>query len=305
MNDSQIKSFTAAVKYMSFTKAAAHLYVTQSVLSKHIAALERELGVSLFDRSKKTIELTEAGRIFADCVDKMHAVYREAIRDMRHYAKDTCTLSMGLLEGQSIDPLIRKIIVNVRGGDERRRVQYEYFPQKQLIEALQNDEADLVITAEALITPIPQGMNVHLIRESGTHLVLPADHPLAARGDLKLSDIKDEVFIVIDRKRYPMLAKLQSMVSAKRNHPNMRITAPNFETMALWVETKAGVTIAASWDRMLNNPRLASIELKELDNIREIVVWKKNNSNPLLDVFIREIDKMASDFARTHSKTES
>ena len=61
-----IKSFVAAAKYQSFTSAAESLCVTQAAISRQIRELEDALGVKLFNRVGRSIELTEAGNIFYD-----------------------------------------------------------------------------------------------------------------------------------------------------------------------------------------------------------------------------------------------
>ena len=60
----QIKYFQLVVKHNSFTAAANEGFISQSAISQHIKTLERELGVSLFNRTKRSIELTPAGEYF-------------------------------------------------------------------------------------------------------------------------------------------------------------------------------------------------------------------------------------------------
>ena len=61
-----VKSFVAAAKYQNFTRAAEALCVTQAAISRQIRELEAHLGVALFKRTGRTVELTEAGVIFYD-----------------------------------------------------------------------------------------------------------------------------------------------------------------------------------------------------------------------------------------------
>ena len=61
-----VKSFVAAAKYQNFTRAAEALCVTQAAISRQIRELEAHLGVELFKRSGRAVELTEAGSIFYD-----------------------------------------------------------------------------------------------------------------------------------------------------------------------------------------------------------------------------------------------
>ena len=60
-----INYFLAVAKYESFTRAAASLYVSQPALSQQIKQLEETLGTTLFDRSGRTVKLTDAGEVYA------------------------------------------------------------------------------------------------------------------------------------------------------------------------------------------------------------------------------------------------
>lgn len=66
MDFKQLESFITIAKYNSFSKASRELYLTQPTLTNHIQNLEKELMTPLFERHGKTIELTQAGRIFRD-----------------------------------------------------------------------------------------------------------------------------------------------------------------------------------------------------------------------------------------------
>jgi DNA-binding transcriptional LysR family regulator len=68
MNLETLHYFQYIAKYKNITRAAKHFYISQSTLSRNIMLLEKELGVQLFERNNKQIELTEAGKVFEhDC----------------------------------------------------------------------------------------------------------------------------------------------------------------------------------------------------------------------------------------------
>jgi DNA-binding transcriptional LysR family regulator len=78
-----VASFEAAARHLSFTKAAAERFVTQSAMSRQIRALEDELGVALFTRQHRTLVLTPDGqRLLAACTSAL-ATLRGAVRDIR------------------------------------------------------------------------------------------------------------------------------------------------------------------------------------------------------------------------------
>src|ERR1700757_2852658 len=68
LNSAQLEAFFAAAKFLNFTKAAAHLHVTQSALSQRIAKLEEEVEATLFVRDRTSVRLTEDGhRVLRFC----------------------------------------------------------------------------------------------------------------------------------------------------------------------------------------------------------------------------------------------
>lgn len=100
MDIRQIEYFSEVAKHLSFTKAASTLHVSQPSISKAIQNLEAELGVPLFYRSSKQLELTDAGR--AVLVNAQHVL--EAFKNLRSELTDIMELKkdkFGLVSHQS------------------------------------------------------------------------------------------------------------------------------------------------------------------------------------------------------------
>ena len=74
----QLETFRAVARELSFSRAAAGLGYVQSSVSAQVAALERELGVPLFDRLGRRIALTEAGAVMLDYAERLLGLAREA-----------------------------------------------------------------------------------------------------------------------------------------------------------------------------------------------------------------------------------
>ena len=73
MTFTQLEIFVLVAQYQSFTLAAQHLNITQSAVSQQIAALERDAGTLLVERTSLGIRLTEAGRVLGEHADVMLA----------------------------------------------------------------------------------------------------------------------------------------------------------------------------------------------------------------------------------------
>jgi DNA-binding transcriptional LysR family regulator len=83
METRQVQYFISIVEAGSFSAAADELYISQSLLSKQIMALEKELGVTLFDRSKRKISLTDAGEAFLKHARKLNSAYKNMSVELR------------------------------------------------------------------------------------------------------------------------------------------------------------------------------------------------------------------------------
>lgn len=82
MTQSQITYFLTVAETLSFSKAASALFVSQPAVSKQVSLLEEELGLTLFDRTRQGVFLTEAGRLFnemfRDFITRFHGTMEEA-----------------------------------------------------------------------------------------------------------------------------------------------------------------------------------------------------------------------------------
>src|SRR5271163_3130290 len=91
----QLEYFVAVAAELNFSRTAQRIHVVQSALSASVGKLEKELGVPLFDRSKRQIELTAAGEVFLDHArEVLHAAHRaqSSVDDYRGQLTGTVTL---------------------------------------------------------------------------------------------------------------------------------------------------------------------------------------------------------------------
>src|SRR5512134_1630528 len=88
-----VRGFDSAARHLSFTKAAAELFLTQSAISRQIKTLEEQLGVALFQRRHRALALTEAGRHFQQAVSDALRLLHDAAARIRGAGARRLTLS--------------------------------------------------------------------------------------------------------------------------------------------------------------------------------------------------------------------
>ena len=93
-----LEYFTAVAAELNFSRAAERIHVVQSALSAAVGKLEKELGVALFDRSKRQIALTAAGEIFLDHArEAIQAANRAQSSVVDYRGQLTGTVTLGIL----------------------------------------------------------------------------------------------------------------------------------------------------------------------------------------------------------------
>ena len=97
MDQRQVQYFLSIVEKGSFSSAADYHYVSQSTLSKKIIALEEELGITLFDRSKRNVKLSEAGESFLVHARKLNETYKSMIDDLKEFKFEGESLTIGTI----------------------------------------------------------------------------------------------------------------------------------------------------------------------------------------------------------------
>ena len=111
----QLECVLEAARQQNFSKAAANLYLSQPTLSRHIQALEQELRVPIFDRTNKSVRLTEAGRALLPKLERMSVMFRTATAELHEIADHiTGQLKIGVLATMWTDGAVRQAIQRFR-----------------------------------------------------------------------------------------------------------------------------------------------------------------------------------------------
>lgn len=107
--DFRLKVFYTVARRLSFTKAAAELFITQPAVTKHIKELEQQLSVQLFRRNGNSIMLTQAGKILLQYAEKIFQIYTELETELAQLNKmeaGTVHIGASTTVGQTILPKI-------------------------------------------------------------------------------------------------------------------------------------------------------------------------------------------------------
>ena len=179
----------------SFSAAAESLSFTQSAISQQIAALEREAGTTLVQRSARGVRLTEAGEAVVRHAEAIMARLAEAEAELEAIAG----LRGGRLRTAAFESagatLMPLAIAAFRQKHPAVELSMSMSEPEDCVPLLRSGELDLGIVFESAIKQADDGIHrVHLL-EDPMYLVMPADHPLANKRRVRLSDLAGEAWI--------------------------------------------------------------------------------------------------------------
>jgi DNA-binding transcriptional LysR family regulator len=179
----------------SFSAAADALSFTQSAVSQQIAALERETGMVLVQRSARGVRLTEAGEALVRHTDAILCRLAEAEAELEAIAGlRGGRMRMGAFESAAsslMPPAIAAFRERYPGVD----LSLSLGEPEDLLPQLRSGGIDLAVVFDTRTKADTEGVTRYHLLDDPLFLVLPRDHPLAERRRVKLADLADDAWI--------------------------------------------------------------------------------------------------------------
>ncbi|MGO3886338.1 MAG: LysR family transcriptional regulator [Mycetocola sp.] len=190
----QLRSVLAVARTRNFTRAARERFIVQSALSHQIKSLERELGVELFARTSRRVELTPAGAAFLPgAAASVEAADRAAVDAAAAGGIIGGQLTLGLIPTVTGVDVAAALSV-LRTAHPGVRVVIRGGGSDTLACQVRDGEVDVAVLGLAEHSE-PQGVRGRVLSTQRLVAVLSSQHRLAARQTLVLSDLAEETFV--------------------------------------------------------------------------------------------------------------
>ena len=291
MTSNQLKYFVTAAETLSFTEAGKRHFISQTAITQHIQSLEEQLGVKLFAREKKRVQLTPAGEIFYMEAKAILERTRIAVDRARNAADGISgSLRIGYVKGQGfslISPLIRKFYL------QNPSVIFSLFRQAHLdlLMNLEQNRLDFVFNIAYGDTDL-SGFSFKKISSDRLYAVLPPGHPYAQLSSIRRYDLRSEPFLLTKFYDDPAAKKYGSIIPEKFGEsgfiPKVDSRSSDAETLMILVSAGIGITILPeSIVRTLGpSTDLSIIPLEgEHEHVDVLAIWKSDSANPVTQVF--------------------
>ncbi|SDM72090.1 LysR family transcriptional regulator [Actinacidiphila guanduensis] len=264
----RLAQFAAVARHEHMTRAALQLGVPQSTLSRAVARLEADLGVTLFARQGRTLRLTRAGRTFQQAAERALAEVERSAESVRLDADPgSGRIAFGFLHTlgpETVPALLRAF----RADHPRVRFQLVQTYGEAMLERLRAGALDLCLTS-----PLPDDPDlvVRRLDEQRLRLVVPAAHRLAGRRRVRLAEAAADPFVTLEP-GYGLRRITDALCAEAGFTPRIAFEGEEAETLRGLVA--AGLGVALLPPPAVPRPGVAELDLTGGRAVRAIgVAW--------------------------------
>lgn len=256
--------FATVVEHNSLNKAAQVLDISQPALSKKISKLEEQLGIFLFMRVGRKLELTRLGRIYYEYAVKMRHLNNELLQEITDYkstGKGSLTIGASLTTLQSTLPELLTLYTEHSPDTEIKAVTGKTH---EIVSLVKEKKVDVGLIASVINHP---ELNCVPLFDDHLCLVLPSQHEYASRTHLHLNDLNQLPMILFSEGSWYRIL-MNELFHRYAVFPDVRMEIDSFEAIIRLVSTcKVATLLPQSYVRgmILDNNNLIMRQMEELE----------------------------------------
>ena len=235
-----LRIFVTAAETENFTRTAQRLHISQPSVSQHIQSLEQHLGIELFERHGRRVDLSAVGASLLPLVQEMLRAGRqveEAARVLNGEVSGLLTLACSTSSGKYIVP---RLLARYRDLYPQVQTAMRVGPRSQMLDWLLAGEADVGITSQRVECT---GVHYRRFFEDKISLIVPAGHPWAKQVSIQAKDLYGERFIFREATAGTQMAVIESLdaLGVDVEHLECGLVLDSSEAIVMAVEENMGV----------------------------------------------------------------
>lgn len=203
MTETLIRNFITVAREKSISKAAAKLFISPPAVSKQLSSFEKELGVVCFRRTQNGLVLTPGGAILLEFYENYYDTRKKAVETARAANNvENLVLRIGVREDWNIADVFPAALAVFKKEIPGINVALNIFRDDALVTGLLSKSLDFVVATKICIDR-HKNVPFYPLTSICRGPLLAADHPLAAKSDLTLEDLKNETFFLVSKADEP------------------------------------------------------------------------------------------------------
>ena len=266
MNINNLIEYIYLAETLSFKRTAEYFYVSRSVISRHLAALEDVIGVKLVNRGNQSVQLTEAGKVFYRETQNVLRAYANAIDRTREVGNATDRIvHIGYLKNAA-RPVIVRFVRYMNHEHPSVRLDMTCMEYGELRRAM--DEGGVDIALAVNVDPkISRNYRSTPIYTDRFYAVMSKDHPLASRTDgVSVDELPQDKLLLPDSFVYAGLSELIDELVEPRKQATAREYYRDIDMLYLKVQTEGYIAFSSSLNNVMFGDQLAIIPVTGVDS---------------------------------------
>lgn len=297
MTFENLKCFISLAECLNFTRAAEKEHLTQTSMSRKINSIEDELGVLLFYRDNHQVDLTEAGREFYYCAQKLTALYDhsvQAVQDIHHGFKNAVKIGLGIYEHDLLSPFLGQYVYE----NPSVKISCTQYTYRELLKRFDQNTLDIILTSDQYFHESSQTneWKTFLIDDRGWCLGVHKDHPLASLDAVTPPQgLTNEVLITMYDGSISQIIDHYKSIAVFRDiiHVN------SHETKIMMINANLGVGFLPSFVNLEQYPEIRKLPFAVPYHPRRFYILCKT-ANP--NLYVHDFFKDYSDYIRSLSQ---
>ncbi|WP_082672981.1 cidABC operon transcriptional activator CidR [Paenibacillus senegalimassiliensis] len=266
MDIRQMQYLIEVARLGSFTKAAQALYITQPTISKTVKAMEEELGVVLFDRVGKKIELTDAGQIIVSQAQQIVTSFQNLMAeldDLRNMKKGHIRIGLPPMVGSSFFP---KVIGEFHQRYPEITIQLFEDGAKKVEQGVASGALDVGV---AVLPTVEEELSYFPFVEEKLNLVVHPTHPLAEQASADLAELAQDGFVLF-REDFTLHDRIISECAKAGFQPHVIYESSQWDLISEMVAVGLGITLLPETIcREIDDDNVRIIPL-----VKPVIPWK-------------------------------
>jgi DNA-binding transcriptional LysR family regulator len=296
-----LQQFVAVAEEKHITRAAERLGMQQPPQSQRIKGIEDELGIQLFKRKARGVDLTEAGRIFFEHARLTIAQHERGLDATKRAARgEQGQLRLGVPPTAPFHPLLPAAVRAFREAYPLVLLTMDELLRTELVGRMQDERMDVAFI-RAQLTKI-DGLTIHALCSERMIIALPTGHPLArksAKEGLALSALAADTFVAYAREQGPALYEATLAACLKAGFsPRLGQEAPRVTSALSLVAAGLGVAIVPASMRRMGMENVVYRDIKGTAQPRAFlqIATRAHGSSIVVQNFLTMVRRMARDF---------
>lgn len=283
-----LRYFVTLAEELHFGRAAERLHIAQPPLSQQIRQLEVELGFQLFHRTKRTVQLTEAGQVFLGEVQQIFQQLDRAIQVGRKTSRgEMGQLVVGFVSSTAYN-VLPTILRTFRTHVPDVSLELHELSTEQQLQWLREGRIDVGF----LRPPVDEDtFSVATIYQEPLVVALPEAHPLANGASVSLRSLSSELFIFFPRSIAPGLYdQIISLCQQADFSPTVAQEAMQMQTIVSLVAAEMGIAIVPESLQHLQRTGVVYKAIQEpTSKVAIAMIWRCNDTSPTVQRFLEVV----------------